>query len=184
MGVGTEAAEGAMKEQEGAMKTGLAEEEEVEGAECRAAGGREVEGEGAGIMMRGEEEATELEGVDRGPSRILVTTEEEAVTMTTITRMEAGNRNVVGAVEGEGDVEEEAEEAKVVVGGAEEAPVSVKGVNLNSFFSMGGNSLTRPVSIRANTTTAEGDKESPHPLTLTDDAVKGVGVGGCKFSAC
>lgn len=55
MGVGTEAAEGAMKEQEGAMKTELAEEEEVEGAECRAAGGREVEGEGAGIMMRGEE---------------------------------------------------------------------------------------------------------------------------------
>ncbi|KAF6737434.1 hypothetical protein FQA47_001025 [Oryzias melastigma] len=157
MGVGTEAAGGAMKEQVGAMMTGLAEEEEVEGGRCRAAGGME----GAGTMMQGGEGAMELVGVDRGPSRILVTMEEEAVTMTTTTRMEAGIRNGVGAAEVEGDVEEEAEEGRVVVGGAEEGLVSIKEVNLNSFFNMGGNNLTRLVSTRAETTAAEGQREPP-----------------------
>lgn len=179
LGVGMEAAGGATittpkvavedmrEEAEEDMEKGEAEEV-LEGGRCREAGEKEVE-EGEAItvratiktqeVIRGEEGevVTEEEGTTKEASRTLATMEEEVVTMTITTKMEAGIMRGVGVEEvgGAGVEEVEEEEDKEVAGEGEGVRILTKEDSLNSSSNMAGSTTTKLALIKADTTLVE-----------------------------
>jgi len=163
----------------------------AEGERCRAAGTVVEEGEAvttrATIKMLGikgeegevateeevevEEEEEEVvvveeeEGTTQEASRTLATMEEQAVTMTTTNKMEAGIRREEGVEEVAGAGEEEAEQEKqqqeqqeqqeVEDGEGEGGRVLTKEDSLNSSSNMAGSTTTKLALIKADTTLVE-----------------------------
>lgn len=181
VGVGMEVAGGAtittpkvavedMKEEGERMGTGEAKEEAPEGERCREAWETEVE-EREAVIIRAiikiqevvrEEEGEvvmEEEGTTKAASRTLATMEEEeVVTMTITTKMEAGIRRGAGLADVEGEGEEEAveeEEDKEEAGEEEGGRILTKEDSLNSSSNMAGSTTTKPALINSNTTLAK-----------------------------
>lgn len=146
------------------METGEVEEEAAaEGERCRVAGEMEVE-EGEAVTTRAtikmqEGEVAMEEATIKEASRTLATMEEEeeVVTMTVITKMEAGILREVGVEEVVGAGEEEAEEEvdKGEAGEGEGARISTKEDRLNSSSNMAGSTTTKRALIKADTTPVE-----------------------------
>lgn len=180
VGVGMEVAKGAMtttpkvdvedmREEAEGMVIGVVEEEVPEGGRCRETGETKVEeGEAVTIraiikmqeVVRGEEGGVVMgeEGTTKAASRTLATMEEEeVVTMTITTMMEAGIRTgawVEEVVEGgEEEVEEgvDREEAGELEGGR----ILTKEDSLSSSFSMAGRTTTKLALINSDTTLAK-----------------------------
>lgn len=149
-----------MREEE--EETGEVEEEAPEGGRCRELGEIKVE-EGEAVIIRaiikmqevvrGEEGGVVMveQGTTKAASRTPATMEEEVVTMTITTMMEAGIRTggwVEEVVEGG---EEEVEEAGEVGGGR----ILTKEDRLSSSFSMVGRTTTKLALINSDTTRAK-----------------------------
>jgi len=167
----------AMREEGLDTMTREVEELVAEGERCKEAGEMEVVEEEVAIakatikMQEGimweegeevmEEETTEEEeeeeaaaAAPKAVTRIPAIMEEVGVTMTIITKTEAGIRREAGAVEVEG-VGDEVEEDKAVAGEAEGGRISIKEDSLNSSSNMEGSTTTKLASIKADTTQVE-----------------------------